>query len=151
MDNPTGKRLARANRSMPPGSIIPELAYDNVLEAASWLCGAFGFHERLRIGAHRVQLVHGGGSIVVVKRGGPAAAAKDVRTHAVMVCVDDVDEHFQRVRARGGHILSEPETHAFGERQYSVQDPGGHVWIFTQSVADVDPAEWGGQLMSAGE
>jgi uncharacterized glyoxalase superfamily protein PhnB len=38
------------------------------------------------------------------------------------------------------------ETYPFGERQYTVDDPGGHRWTFTQSVADVAPEEWGGQL-----
>jgi hypothetical protein len=37
------------NRSMPPGTIIPELAYEDVGNAAAWLCEAFGFKERLRI------------------------------------------------------------------------------------------------------
>ena len=29
-----------------------------------------------------------------------------------------------------------------GERQYSVLDLEGHLWTFTQSVADVDPRDW---------
>jgi hypothetical protein len=41
------------NRSMPPGVIIPELAYGDMREAVAWLCRAFGFSERLRIGNHR--------------------------------------------------------------------------------------------------
>lgn len=32
----------------------------------------------------------------------------------------------------------------FGERQYGVRDPWGHVWTFSESVADVAPEEWGG-------
>jgi uncharacterized glyoxalase superfamily protein PhnB len=43
------------NRSMAPGAVIPELAYAEVRKAATWLCAAFGFTERLRIGDHRVQ------------------------------------------------------------------------------------------------
>ena len=43
------------NRSMPPGTVIPELAYADVVAAARWLCDAFGFRERLRIGTHRIQ------------------------------------------------------------------------------------------------
>jgi hypothetical protein len=27
-----------------------------------------------------------------------------------------------------------------------VQDPGGHIWTFSQTIADVDPAAWGGVL-----
>jgi hypothetical protein len=55
------------NRSMPPGSVIPELGYADVPAAARWLCTAFGFRERLRIGSHRIQLLVGDGSVVVVE------------------------------------------------------------------------------------
>ncbi len=57
-----------STRSIPPSVVIPELAYSNVSEAADWLCHAFGFVERLRIGNHRVQLTYGGGAIVVTEQ-----------------------------------------------------------------------------------
>jgi hypothetical protein len=31
----------------------------------------------------------------------------------------------------------------YGERQYGVEDLGGHRWLFSQHVRDADPAEWG--------
>jgi uncharacterized glyoxalase superfamily protein PhnB len=130
------------NRSMPPGVFIPELAYDDVAAAAEWLCRAFGFRERLRIGTHRVQLVLRGGSMVVMERGpNTVGAAK------VMVSVEDVDAHHRRAREAGARILAPPADQPFGERQYTAQDPGGHAWTFSQSVADVDPATWGGELI----
>ena len=36
------------NRSMPTPTVIPVLAYEDVRQAAEWLCAAFGFEERLR-------------------------------------------------------------------------------------------------------
>jgi hypothetical protein len=54
------------NRSMPPGTIIVELVYEDVATAATWLCQTFGFRERLRIGQHRSQLVLGEAAIVVM-------------------------------------------------------------------------------------
>ena len=45
------------NRSAPPASVIPVLAYADVGAAADWPCAAFGFRIRLRIGDHRVQLI----------------------------------------------------------------------------------------------
>ena len=49
---------------MLPSVVIPELAYRDVGEAVAWLCTAFGFRERLRIGDHRAQLTIGdGGSL----------------------------------------------------------------------------------------
>ncbi|MCT7264514.1 hypothetical protein, partial [Salmonella enterica] len=86
------------NRSMPPGIIIPELAYPDVLEAAAWLCRALGFRERLRIADHRVQLIYEGASIVVTEL--PNGQAVD-HAHAVMVHVADVDRHHAQASAAG--------------------------------------------------
>jgi hypothetical protein len=46
-----------ANRSMPASNVIPTLAYPNVPAAADWLCAAFGFSVRLRIGSHALWLL----------------------------------------------------------------------------------------------
>lgn len=134
------------NRSMPSCSVIPELAYPDVTAATAWLCDAFGFTLRLRIANHRAQLNVGTCAIVLAtaREGSGDAAAS--RTHAVMVRVDDVDAHYERAKARGAQVLSAPTTFPYGERQYSAIDIGGHAWTFSQSVADVDPAEWGGEL-----
>ena len=40
----------------------------------------------------------------------------------------------------------EPTDQMYGERQYNAEDLAGHRWTFTQTLADVDPADWGGQL-----
>jgi len=132
------------NRSMPPGVVIPVLAYPDVHEAAAWLCRAFGFVERLRIGDHRIQLSLGAGSVVVtgLRAGG---SVPDEASHSVMVRVRDAHGHCARAREVGAAILSEPTDYPFGERQYSAQDPGGHRWTFSETLADVDPADWGGE------
>jgi len=130
---------------MAPGTIIPELAYPDVREAAAWLCRAFGFRERLRIGSHRAQLCFGGASIVAVEFAGDAASAGG----SVMVRVDDVDAHHAKAKAGGARILSAPADQRYGERQYTAEDLGGHRWTFSQSIADVDPADWGGTLLGA--
>jgi uncharacterized glyoxalase superfamily protein PhnB len=132
------------NRSMPPGPVIPELPYADVLAAARWLCSAFGFRERLRIGTHRIQLHVGAGAIVVVEESATSRASGC----RVMVPVADVDAHHARAVAAGARVLDEPTTHPFGERQYSAVDVGGHRWTFSQSVADSDPASWGGELVN---
>jgi uncharacterized glyoxalase superfamily protein PhnB len=134
----------QTNRSMPPGPVIPELAYADVPAAARWLCKAFGFTERLRIGSHRIQVLVGAGSIVVVEAD-PTTAPGGGR---VMVPVADVDAHYAVARAAGAKVSGEPTTYPFGERQYSALDIAGHRWTFTQSVADSDPASWGGEWLS---
>lgn len=136
---------------MPPGAIIPVLIYDDVAAVVAWLCEAFGFKERLRIGDHRAQLTFGEASVVVAARPARAAGAPEPLpgevTHSIMVRVADVDAHYERVRQRGGRVLGPPETYPFGERQYTVEDPGGHHWTFSQAVADVAPETWGGRLL----
>jgi uncharacterized glyoxalase superfamily protein PhnB len=134
------------NRSAPPGTVIPEIAYVDVVAAARWLCNAFGFRERLRIGSHRIQLRIGEGSMVVVELGPDGGTAKS-RT---LVRIDDVDAHHARAVAAGATIINPPTTHPYGERQYSAIDVGGHRWTFSQSVADSDPALWGGELVEGG-
>jgi uncharacterized glyoxalase superfamily protein PhnB/quinol monooxygenase YgiN len=139
----TAPSMRVPNRSMPPGAIIPELAYDDVDAAAAWLCATFGFRERLRIGNHRRQLVYEGESIVATDGGD---ASRDGAGHSIMMRVADVDAHYARVKASGARIIGEPQTYFFGERQYSAYDIGGHIWTFSQSVDDVAPEAWGGQV-----
>jgi uncharacterized glyoxalase superfamily protein PhnB len=128
----------RPNRSVPTAAVIPELPYPDVREAADWLCRAFGFRERLQIGDHRAQLVYEDGAVIVIE--GDAAPSY------LLVRVEDADSHRIQAEAAGAKILGEPTDWPYGERQYSAEDPGGHVWTFSQSIADVDPAEWGGTL-----
>jgi uncharacterized glyoxalase superfamily protein PhnB len=143
------------NRSMPTGTIIPELVYPDLGTAVAWLCGAFGFEERLRIRDHRSQLVFGEGAVIAVAQRGAGTSDVEERplltqaTHSVMVKVADVDRHYERARQAGARIMHPPETYPFGERQYTVEDLAGHRWTFSQSVADVAPEEWGGVRVSA--
>ena len=130
------------NRSIPDAAIIPELAYADVGEAVAFLSLAFGFIERLRIFDHRAQMTFAGGAVVVMDGGG----AMRPSGHRVMVRVPNAREIHDRAKAAGAKILSEPADQPFGERQFSVEDPGGHVWVFTETIADVDPASWGGEL-----
>ncbi len=127
------------NRSCPDTIVIPELPYDDVNQAADWLYAAFGFTVRLRIGDHRCQINIGDGAMVAVER---QAGGNGVGR--VLVRVENVDEHYKRAKANGATIAREPADYPYGKRQYSALDIGGHRWTFTQSVADVDPRDWGG-------
>jgi uncharacterized glyoxalase superfamily protein PhnB len=127
------------NRSVPEATVIPELPYPDVLAAADWLCAAFGFTVRLRIAEHRVQLVYGDGAVVVVQGDDTGAAS-------VLVRVEDVDSHSRQAASAGARIVHLPTDYPYGERQYTAEDSAGRRWTFSQSIADVDPAEWGGEL-----
>lgn len=133
-----------SNRSVPTASVIPELPYPDVPEASQWLCAAFGFTERLRIGSHRIQLVYGEGAMIAIER----AHAPDGSRSSLLVRVEDADAHHEQASAHGALIVDPPADHPYGERQYTAEDPGGHRWTFSESIADVDPASWGGTLIT---
>lgn len=135
----------RRNRSIPASTVIPVLGYADVAQAAEWLCNAFGFRERLRIGGHRIQLLYGDGAIVITDAG-PERSTQ--ATYSVMVRVTDADAHVAQAQAAGAKVLGPPVSYPYGERQYSAIDPGGHVWTFSESIDDVDPASWGGEWVA---
>lgn len=130
---------------MPQAQIIPEIAYPDVSAATEWLCKAFGFSVRLRIGNHRAQLELGSGA-VIVRVGIPASEA--CSAHSIMVRVESVDEHYATAVAAGAKASGPPTTHPYGERQYGAQDLAGHRWVFSESVQNVCPNDWGGELVS---
>jgi uncharacterized glyoxalase superfamily protein PhnB len=134
------------NRSIPRATVIPVIAYPDVNQAAAWLCDAFGFSVRLRIGNHRVQLNVGDGAVIVREmRPNEVSAALGIG-QSVTIRVEDADAHCNRARGHGARIIQEPMTYPYGERQYNAVDFAGHSWTFSQSVADVHPDEWGGTV-----
>lgn len=133
-----------SNRSIPSAIVIPALAYPDVNQAAAWLCDAFGFSVRLRIGSHRVQLNVGEGAVIVREMRQDEANKLLGVGHSVTIRVEDADAHCKRAREHGARITQDPVTHAYGERQYNAEDFLGYSWTFSQSVADVHPEEWGG-------
>ena len=136
------------NRSAPPATVTPVLIYPDVRAAVDWLQSAFGFEEKVRIGdAHRSQLAFGtDGAIVVADvRRDKVAPSGGVVTQEIKLRVDDVDEALTRAREAGAQVLEELTTYEYGERSCLVEDPFGHRWELTQTVQDVEPAEWGGE------
>ena len=136
----------KANRSIPAPTVIPVLIYPDVREAVEWLGDTFGFAERVQIGEnHRSQLSIGDGAVILgdVRHERRPPRPGEV-THSVMVRVEDAHAHCARARAHGARIVAEPTDYPYGERQYTAEDPAGHQWTFSQTLADVAPEEWGG-------
>ena len=129
------------------------LSYPDVRAAVAWLESTFGFAERVRIGEdHRSQMSAGdGGAVIIADVSGdrlPPPAGQV--THSVMVRVEDAGAHCERARQAGARILMEPTDFPYGERQYTAEDLAGHHWTFTQTLTDVDPAQWGGETAHGG-
>jgi uncharacterized glyoxalase superfamily protein PhnB len=95
-----------------PVNVIPVLVYDDVAEAAAWLCQTFGFAERRRTGDRQAELAVTDGAVMLTERraehdsGSPARVESAPRSrahgcHSVLVRIADVDGHLERARRRG--------------------------------------------------
>jgi len=141
----------KSNRSIPRSTVVPVLIYPDVRAAVEWLGEAFGFVERVRIGEedHRAQLSVGDGAVIVADvRHDRRAPRPGEATNSVLVRVEDARAHCERAREHGAEILMEPTDFEYGERQYAAQDPAGHQWTFSETLADVAPEQWGGISVS---
>lgn len=125
------------NRSMPDEVLIPVIGYPSIADAIAWLTDAFGFSLRWRVGSHRAQLAIGPSAAIAIVVGEPATG-----NDHVMVRVDDIAAHRARAEAAGATV-SEVGEFPYGERQYSAVDFAGRRWVFSESIADVAPGDWG--------
>jgi uncharacterized glyoxalase superfamily protein PhnB len=138
----------------PPGwpRISTALYYDDANRAIDWLCRVFGFELQLKVAGddgtvHHSELVFGGGLVMVSEssrnerfpyRRSPTQI-EGLNTQNMMVYVDDVEAHCRHARESGAQIVSELETHDYGEdywtdRAYQCKDLGGHHWWFCERL-----------------
>ena len=68
---------------------------------------------------------------------------------SVMARVTDIDAHLIRARSQGAQIIQDLGEFPYGESQYSCLDLAGFCWTFSESIADVAPARWGGELLAS--
>jgi uncharacterized glyoxalase superfamily protein PhnB len=142
------------SRTTGSASVVPELVYADVGEAADWLCETFGFTEQWRADGHRARVAFGNGTVILAdadpQYGRAIPGRTGARSHAVMVKVEDVDAHHDHARSHGAQIVTSPADYSYGERQYTAEDLAGHRWTFTQAIADLAPEDWGGTSKTPG-
>lgn len=142
------------NRSAPASTVVPVLIYEDVDKAIQWLCGAFGFTERLRAAGAGGRVTHaqlsiGNADLMIGASGAEFQSPRSNEVNQyVLVRVQDVDGHFDRAKLFGARIVNAPRNMPFGERTYTVEDFAGHRWTFSQSIADVAPEQWGAKRAS---
>ena len=130
---------------------IPMISYENGVAALEWLARAFGFKERTRLLGDNGELAHaemdaGGGIIMLATPSPDYEAPKRHRVHCeqarqwtrvpwvidgVLVCVDNIEEHYARAKEAGATSLSGLESGPTG-RRYRAEDLEGHRWMFMQ-------------------
>ncbi len=121
--------------------VIPYLLYEDAGSAMDWLAQTFGFAVRARSQRPDGTLRHGElqldrGGVVMVGSPGPGfrgPAARGGATTLIRVVVADLAGHRERVLARGAQP-SAIEPGAPGWLAFSIIDPEGHEWYFTQQA-----------------
>jgi uncharacterized glyoxalase superfamily protein PhnB len=135
-------------------AVLPRLRYEDVSDAATWLCEAFGFREHLRWADGKGVVQHAeirlGGVLVELSAAheeyeAPKRLGK--LSQSLIVLVDDVDDHHAKARSAGADIITEPNDMPWGLRQYIADDFAGHRWEFAQYMRDVPAGEWGAVLI----
>lgn len=135
----------KVNRSTPPPTVVPVLAYPDVRAAVAWLSAAFGLVERTRIGeSHRSQMSIGAdGAVIVAERRGQDPAQRDDPRNLTRVRVEDVTAQFERACAHGATVVEPVTDREYGERDCTLEDLAGHRWQFAETLEDVAPEEFG--------
>jgi MerR family transcriptional regulator, thiopeptide resistance regulator len=117
--------------------VIPLLACSDIAAEHDFLVNVLGFasaviertrdgtivHAEVRAGPHRIWLHRADEADDLVPPGPRGSAGGGIVVH-----VPDVDAHRERVRAAGADVLFEPRDEDYGQREYGVRDPEGHLW-----------------------
>jgi uncharacterized glyoxalase superfamily protein PhnB len=121
--------------------VVPYLMYEDAGAAMDWLIAVFGFTERVRdrLGDSTVRhgelLLDNGGVVMAGSAGagfrGPGKLG--AVTQLVCITITDLVAHRERVHAAGADV-SEISTRANRARSYTVDDPEGHRWYFSEPL-----------------
>lgn len=134
-------------------SIIAELHYADPNAALNWLSKTFGFQTEMIVkdGSGKIifsEMKIDGASVAIVPEVlgvmRSPKTAKGLSTQTVQIRFSrDIDAHYKHAKANGARILSEPETHFFGDRTYIASDLEGHTWNFGQRLNEAGPPPQG--------
>jgi len=121
--------------------VVPYLLYEDAGAAMDWLTRVFGFTERARIRqgdgtvGHGELLTGNGGVIMLGSPGegfrGPAKLGEV--TQLLCITIADLAAHRERVQAAGAEV-SEVSMRANRAQSYTVDDPEGHRWYFSEPL-----------------
>jgi PhnB protein len=125
----------------PDPQVIPYLLYADAGAAMDWLVKAFGFTERAcdrrtdGTVRHAELLLDNGGVIML---GSPGAGFRGPRelghvTQLQCITVTDLAAHRDRAQAAGANV-SEIGIRVGQARSYTVDDPEGHRWYFSEPL-----------------
>jgi uncharacterized glyoxalase superfamily protein PhnB len=121
--------------------VVPYLLYEDAGTAMDWLIRTFGFTERIRdrqgdgTVRHGELLLDDGGVIMLGSPGagfrGPARLGQV--TQLQCITITGLAAHRERVQATGARV-SEISIRANRAHSYTVDDPEGHRWYFSEPL-----------------
>ena len=125
----------------PDPQVIPYLLYADAGTAMDWLIKAFAFTERARDKRSDGTVRHGElllDNDGVIMLGTPATSFRGPRelgevTQLQCITVTDLPAHRDRAQAAGAEA-SEISIRAGRARSYTVDDPEGHRWYFSEPL-----------------
>jgi uncharacterized glyoxalase superfamily protein PhnB len=125
----------------PDPQVVPYILYADAGTAMDWLIKVFAFTERARdkngdgTVRHGELLLDNGGVIMVGSPGadfrGPAKLGGV--TQLQCITITDLAAHRERAQAAGASV-SEIGIRANRARSYTVEDPEGHSWYFSEPL-----------------
>jgi uncharacterized glyoxalase superfamily protein PhnB len=127
--------------------LTPVLTYEDISGAHDFLVEVFGLSSRGVERDGEGNAVHAGvcaGDFAIwLHRIAPehnmlAARTLPGASGGLYVHVDDVDAHYELVRARGVEIDSELRDQPYGSREYGAKDLEGHRWWFASASKSRD-------------
>ena len=124
------------------GDIIPLLACADIKAERDFLVTVLGFesagieaspdgtvvHAEVRAASRRIWLHRADGDLRSPARTGTAGGG-------IVVHVANVDRHYERARAAGAEVLYSPRDEDYGQREYGIRDPEGHLWWIATPTA----------------
>jgi uncharacterized glyoxalase superfamily protein PhnB len=131
-------------------TIVPQIPYEDVSTALSFLERAFGFREirAARLVSRGSVIEHAtlefGHSLIGIGPEGHHGTISPkhggIVSQYISVYVDDVDAHYRRAVAAGARVAAGLSDYFWGDeghRTYEALDPEGHRWRFHQSIHEV--------------
>jgi uncharacterized glyoxalase superfamily protein PhnB len=125
----------------PDPQVVPYLLYEDAGAAMDWLIRMFGFTERVRdrqsdgTVRHGELLLDNGGVIMLGSAGaefrGPAKLGEV--TQLQCITITDLQARREYAQAAGAEV-SEVSIRAGRARSYTVDDPEGHRWYFSEPL-----------------
>ena len=145
-------------QKLPEGytAVTPYLHYKDSDAALEFITSVLGAKEKFKMTGDDGKVAHAevefDGGVVMLGTPGPdyrSPSELGGRTVGIYVYIDDVDDHFARIKEAGATITEEPTDKFYGDRSYGCQDPEGHQWWFATHVKEVPMEEMEAAMASS--